>query len=301
MAPRGIWKGTLGFGLVNIGVELYAAEASQRLDLDLLDRHDHAPIGYRKYNKVTGREVAPDDIVKGYAVAKGEYVILSDNELAAANPKKSQSIDVVGFVDARDIDLMYYDRPYVIGALKGHARAYALLVRTLEETGRVGLAQVVLRTKQYLAAVYPYQHALVAQLLRYHDELRPPAQLGVHADDDALKTMRAPELDMARQLVEMMATSWDPVAFRDTYRDDVMQLIEARAGTSGAEGTVTSPGVTATEPRVLDLMAALKGSLAARTQQKVVARHKIAAAKRAPEKKASNTANTTPRKRRSGS
>lgn len=263
---RGIWKGTLGFGLVNIGVELFTADAPHGLDLDMLDARDHAPIGYRKYNKNTGQEIGGDDIVKGYEVSKGRYVILSSEDLKAASPKKSQSLDVVGFVPAADIPLVYFDKPYVVGPLKGSEKAYALFVRTLEETTQVGIAQVVIRTKQHIAAVYPYQQALVAQLLRYHDELRQPEQLGIERGLQQASALREPELAMARQLVEMMATEWKPEQFHDTYRDDLMRLIEERA--SGA-ATVDAAPAGESEPRVLDLMSALKGSLAARARETV--------------------------------
>lgn len=270
---RGIWKGTLGFGLVSIGVELFTAESAQDIDLDLLDKRDHAPIGYRKYNKQTGLEVEPDVIVKGYAVSKGRYVILSADDLKAANPKATQTIDVMGFVPAAAIDLVYFDKPYVVGPLKGSEKAYALFVRTLEDTGQVGLAQVVIRTKQHPAAIYPWQGALVAQLLRYHDEVRTPLDLGVAVP---ARELRPQELEMARQLVGMMASEWQPDAFHDTYRDDVMRLIEERAAQPDGEGAVTVAAAADEPPRVLDLMAALKGSLASRAHEKVV--------KRAPKK-----------------
>ncbi len=263
---RGIWKGTLGFGLVNIGVELFTADAPQGIDLDMLDARDHAPIGYRKYNKATGAEVASDDIVKGYAVAKGQYVILTPDDLTAASPKKSQSIDVLGFVAAADVPLVYFDKPYVIGPLKGSEKAYALFVRTLTELEQIGIAQVVIRTKQHMAAVYPYHDALVAQLLRYHEELRQPEQLGVERGLAQGANLRPQELQMAKQLVEMMHTEWAPEQYRDTYRDDLMRLIEERAA---GESVRTPTDTGSAEPRVLDLVSALKGSLAARARDRV--------------------------------
>jgi DNA end-binding protein Ku len=270
---RGIWKGTLGFGLVSIGVELYTAEAPQSLDLDLLDRRDHAPIGYKKYNKQTGDEVSPDDIVKGYAVSKGQYVILSADDLTAANPRATQSIDIQGFVSADEIDLVYFDKPYVVGPLKGSEKAYALFVRTLEESRRVGIAQVVIRTKQHPAAIYPWRGALVAQLLRYHDEVRQPTQLGVTPPE---RTLAKQELAMAAQLVEMMVTTWQPETFHDQYREDVLRLVEERAALPEGTTAVETAPTSADAPRVLDLVAALKGSLAAKARDSV-ARGRVAA------------------------
>ncbi len=304
---RGIWKGTLGFGLVNIGVELFSGEVAKGLDLDMLDKRDHAPIGYKKYNKSTGEEVASDVIVKGYAVSKGQYVILSDEDLKSANPKATQNIDVIGFVEAEAIDLVYFDKPYIVGPLKGSERAYALFVKTLEDERQVGLAQVVIRTKQHLAAVYPYREALMVQLLRYDDEVRQPADVGITPESPARQALRAPEIAMARQLVESMRTEWKPEEFRDTYRDDIMRLIEARAAKPGKEGPVTAAGTAASEPRVLDLMAALKGSLAARAHERVVKRtpkvassHKSAASEKAPAKKTTKTTKTATRTRKTG-
>lgn len=305
---RGIWKGTLGFGLVSIGVELYTAESPQSLDLDMLDRRDNAPIGYRKYNKHTGAEVDADNIVKGYPVSKGRYVILSNDDLKAANPRATQTIDVQGFVNAADIDLVYFDKPYVVGPLKGNEKAYALFVQTLEHTERVGIAQVVIRTRQHPAAIYPWNGALIVQLLRYNDEVRTPEQLGVVPPE---RTVSAAERTMATQLVEMMATEWDPTVFHDVYREDVLRLVEERAAQPEG-GAVTAASVEEEPPRVLDLMAALKGSLAERARASVRAKsaRKVAsraitksAAKKAssksPSTKGSSSKNaTSPRKKR---
>lgn len=276
---RGIWKGTLGFGLVSIGVELYGVEEhGNSLDLDLIDRRDHAPIGYRKYNKSTGEEVEQTDIVKGYAVSKGRYIILDNDDLKAANPKASQSIDVVGFVPASDIDLVYFDKPYMVGPLKGSGKAYALFVKTLEETQQVGIAQVVIRTKQYMAALYPYRHAVVVHLLRYHDEVRQPDDLDIATDEDTA-AFRPQELKMATQLVDSMAMEWDPTQFRDTYREDMLRMIEELAE-SGEEVRVEAVDADESEPRVLDLVAALKGSLAARAKSATAAKKTTKAVKK---------------------
>ncbi len=279
---RGIWKGTLGFGLVSIGVELYTAESPQSLDLDMLDRRDNAPIGYRKYNKHTGAEVDADNIVKGYPVSKGRYVILSNDDLKAANPRATQTIDVQGFVNAADIDLVYFDKPYVVGPLKGNEKAYALFVQTLEQTQRVGVAQVVIRTRQHPAAIYPWNGALIVQLLRYNDEVRTPEQLGVVPPERAVS---AAERTMATQLVEMMATEWDPTVFHDAYREDVLRLVEERAAQPEG-GAVTAASVDEEPPRVLDLMAALKGSLAERARASVRAKSSRKVASRAITKSA---------------
>lgn len=269
---RGIWKGTLGFGLVSIGVELFTAEAPSDLDFTMLDRRDHSPIGYRKYNKRTGTELDTSDIAKGYAIDNGRYVILSAEDFKSANPRATGMIDILGFVRNGDIELAYFDKPYVVGPLKGSEKAYALFVKALEATARIGVAQIVIRTKQHVAAVYPHRHGLMVQLMRYASELRQPADFGIQEDADTRKALRPLELKMAEQLVESMSTEWTPTEFRDTYRDDLLQLIQSRAAQPGGKGSVASPDNDAPPPRVLDLMAALKGSLAAQARGRRVAR-----------------------------
>ena len=260
---RGIWKGTMGFGLVSIGVELFNAEAAaERLDLDLLDKRDNARIRYRKVNETTGKEVPQEDIVKGYAVEKDHYVVLSDAEIKAANPKSSQTVDIVGFVPHDALDLIYYAKPYFVSPLKGSEKAYALLREALTQSGKVAIAQIVIRTRQYVAAVYPYEAVLVVHLLRYHDELRDFKSEELSASKAAAKNLRPQELAMAEQLMETMAMDWDPKAFADTYKRDILKLVKEKA-----RGTVrkVKAAPEEKESQVLDLMAALKKSVAARS------------------------------------
>lgn len=259
--PHGIWKGTMGFGLVSIAVELHAAEAPKRLDLDLLDRRDNSRIRYKKVNESTGSEVKPEDIVKGYAVAKDQYIRLTDADLKSANPKSTQTVDIVGFVDRDDIPLIYFDRPYYVAPLKGSEKAYALLRDALERAGQVGIAQIVLRTRQYVAAVYPSEEALVVHLLRYQDEIRSFDALG-KGDNGSASAPRPQELAMAEQLMKTMATEWDPAQFTDTYRRDVLKMIKERA--KGGSRKAKVKAAAKDEPRVLDLMAALKRSVESR-------------------------------------
>lgn len=267
--PHGIWKGTLGFGLVSIGVELFAAESPGGLSLEMLDKRDLGPVGYRKYNKTTGADLETAEIVKGYEISKGKYVVLNSEDLAAANPKSTRTIDVLGFVDAGAIGTIYFDKPYVVAPLKGSEKAYALLVQTLEETEQMGLAQIVIRTAQHVAALYPYESAIVVHLLRYASEVRAPSEFGVTTDSAARSAIRPAEMAMARQLVASMSTTWDPSEFKDTYHDDLLRLIESRAA-----GAVLTATVSAEDdiPRVLDLVAALKSSLAARSKSGVAGR-----------------------------
>jgi DNA end-binding protein Ku len=270
---RGIWKGSLGFGLVTIGVELFNAEAPERLDLDMLDKRDMSRIGYLKINKTTGKPVDAKDIVKGYEITTNRYVLLTPEDIKEANPKATQTIDVFGFVARTDIPLPYYAKPYIVAPTKGSEKAYLLFGTVLDETDRVALANIVLRTRQYLAAVYPFDGALVAQLLRYDAELTKPADLGVTIPKGLAKAVRPQELAMAKRLVQEMATDWDPSAYRDEYRDDLLKLIKQRA--KGAKVGHEAPAAPR-ETKVIDLMEALRRSVGAqgggRTRSKSAAR-----------------------------
>ena len=255
---RGIWKGSLGFGLVTIGVELYGAEDPERLDLDMLDRRDMSRIGYLKINKTTGKPVESGDIVKGYEVSSNHYVILTDDDLKSANPKSTQTLDVIGFVAAKDIPLIYYAKPYLIGPTKGSEKAYLLFHDTLISMERVALAQVVIRTRQYMAAVYPFQGALVAHLLRYDEEVRKPADLAITTPKGLGRAVRPSELSMAKKLVEEMEIEWNPSEYRDEYRDDLLKMVKQRA--KGAK-PAHEPPAAAKETKVIDLMEALRRSV----------------------------------------
>ena len=184
-AARPIWKGSISFGLVTIPVDLFPADASKDLALHLLDKRDFAPVGYERINKVTGENVPWADVVKGYEHQRGEYVVLTDEELASANTEKTQTIDLQSFVDADEVDPMLFNRPYwwPSSKSKGSIKAYALLREALAKTGKVGIGNVVLRTRAHLAALVPKERALALVMLRYADELRPEADLELPPGD----------------------------------------------------------------------------------------------------------------------
>ena len=173
-AGRPIWKGTINFGLVNIPVALYSAEADNSIDFDLLDKRDFSRVRYRRVNEKTGREVPWDAIVKGYEYKKGEYVALTDDDFIKANVEATQSIDILDFVDAADISPVYFDKPYYLVPLKNGQRAYALLREVLKRTGKVGIARVVIRTREHLASLLADGALLILNLLRFPHELRDP-------------------------------------------------------------------------------------------------------------------------------
>jgi DNA end-binding protein Ku len=271
---RGIWKGTLGFGLVSIGVELFTAEAPERLDIDLLDRRDMAHVGYQQINKTTGRPIDRKDVVRGIAVRKDQYVLIEDKELQAAHPEATQTIDILGFVSVDALPPIFLAKPYYVSPLKGSEKAYRLLVLALAQSKRVGLAQLVIRIRQYVAAVYPLEGALVVQLLRYADEIRePPVTVG-----GAKAAPRTAELSMARKLIDSMETDWDPSRYHDTYRDEVLKLIKRRASKT-SRASEAAPA-TRKAPAVLDLVAALKKSLADKPSRAPGTRRKAATTRR---------------------
>ncbi|HYC35464.1 MAG TPA: Ku protein [Usitatibacter sp.] len=226
--PRELWKGAIQFGLVHIPVSLFPAEERQELSFSMLDRRDLQPVGYKRYNKTTGEEVAYDQIVKGYEWEEGNYVLLEKEDFASANVEATQTVDIMGFVDRVSIAPFFYESPYYLAPAKHGDKGYALLRETLVRTGRVGIATVVIRTRAHLAALYAVDQFLVLNTLRYATELRDPKELKVPEDLQAAKVTPR-EIEMAERLVEDMEIDFDPAQYHDTYRDDLLKLIEEKA------------------------------------------------------------------------
>ncbi|MFA0961280.1 Ku protein [Roseivirga sp. BDSF3-8] len=249
---RAIWKGAIGFGLVNIPIKLYSATESRRLDLDMLDKSDHERIRYKRVNQKTGKEVDWDDIVKGYLM-EDDYIILEDEDFDKAAAKKSKIIEINEFVEEGNIDGILYKNPYFIEPEKSGQKAYALLREALTKTEKVGIATFVLRSREDLAVIRPAGNVLYLQKIRFAEEVRSPDELNV-SDDTELKKK---ELDMAVQLIENYSTDFDLGQYKDTYTDALMQVIEAKA--KGKKPKVKKMEVAPTEAK--DLMAQLKASL----------------------------------------
>jgi DNA end-binding protein Ku len=260
---RSMWKGAISFGLVHIPVEMYPAVSSQGLDLTMLDRRDFSPVGFKRYNKSNQKEVPWDEIVKGYEYTPGEYVVLSEEDLRRANPEATQTIDIAAFVDAEQVPLLYYDQPYYLAPGKGGDKVYALLRETLKATGKVGIARVVIRVKQHLAALVCVGDAIVMNTLRYADEIRDPGELKIPAPDAKNATISDKELQMAKALVEGMSSDWHPEEFHDTYREDVLALVEQKIAANETH-SITVPTETrerAASSNVIDLVSLLQASL----------------------------------------
>ncbi|HYL06359.1 MAG TPA: Ku protein, partial [Thermoanaerobaculia bacterium] len=213
--PRSIWKGSISFGLVNIPVGLYTAEKSKELHFHLLDRRNLAPIHYQRINSETGKEVRWEDTVRGFEFEPKRYLVLSDEDLKRANPVSTQTVEIIEFVDLADLSPIYFEKPYLLAPERKGAKGYALLRETLRHTGKVGIAKVVIRTRQYLAAVLPVDDAIVLNLMRFQDELRDPAELDLPSGKQGVTDK---ELQMARRLVEAMVGKWDPESYRDDFR-----------------------------------------------------------------------------------
>ena len=259
--PRELWKGAIRFGLVHVPVALYPAEQAEELAFTMLDRRDLQPVGYKHYNKATGDEVPYDQIVKGYEYEDGRYVTLEKEDFKRANVEASQTIDIVGFVDAGDIPPYYYEAPYYTAPAKHGEKGYALLRETLERTHKVAIANVVIRTRQHLAMLYPRENHLILNTLRYQDEIRPADDIDVPKDLHAAK-VQPNELKMAERLIDDMTMKWDPGDYHDTYRDDLMKMIEEKAA-----GHVKAAPKSKRAPReaeVIDFASLLEKSLAAR-------------------------------------
>ncbi|MYM25797.1 Ku protein [Duganella sp. FT135W] len=266
MAARALWKGAISFGLVYIPVEMYTAVQEHDLDLTMLDRRDFSPVGYKRYNKSTGKEVTWDDIVKGYEYETDEYVVLSDEDLKRANVEATQTIDIAAFVEAAEVPLTYYETPYYLAPTRGGAKVYALLRETLRKAGKIGIATIVMRTKQHLCALVCVEDKIVLNTLRYATEIRDAEELKL----PPATAISAKELKMALSLVEGMSEEWKPEQYHDTYRDDVLALVKKKIK-AGQTKTITAPSAKERAPKssnVVDLVALLQDSLGKRPAAK---------------------------------
>ena len=254
---RPVWSGTISFGLVAIPVKLFHAVRRQSVSFNQLDERNMARIRYRKVNAETGDEVGDEHIVKGYEVSKGRYVVVDPDELEAFMPVATKSVDLEEFVDLADIDPVYFDTAYHL-APDGPPKPYVLLARAMQESGRVAIGRFVMRNKQYTAAIRAEDGRLVMSTLAYADEVVDPADIEELQGLDAVDVSDK-EVAMAESLVDSLASDFEPEKYHDQYREEVMELIHAKA--EGEEFEV--PEVAAEKPKVVDIMAALEASVAA--------------------------------------
>ena len=249
---RSIWTGAIGFGLVNIPVKLYSASQESTLDLDMLDKKDHSKIRFQRVNESTGKEVQWKNIVKAYNL-NGDYVVLDEKDFAAANPEKSKVINITSFVDVNEVDSIYFETPYFLEPDKAGEKAYRLLHDALEKSGKAGLGSFVLRSKEHLCIIKPYEDILVLNRIRFAEEIRNPSELKVPKKGKPT----AAEMKMAMSLIDQLSSPFDIEKFKDTYSSELMKLIKAKAKGSKIE----RPVLKVTHRKTDDLMAQLKASL----------------------------------------
>ena len=277
--PRALWKGAITFGLVHIPVALHPAATHHELDFDWLDRRNMAPVGYKRVNKETGREVPRESIVRALKHEDGRYVVLSDEEIRAANVKSTQTVDIAAFVDAGSIDVSYFETPYFLAPLARGEKVYALLREALKREQKVGIAYVVIQTKQHLAALIPGERVLMLNTLRWATELKSATALGLPPEGLKASGIREQELKMASELVTQMSGRWDPGQYRDSFREDILKLV-GRKLAKGRLKVVAAPSEDANPPtaKIIDLTELLKQSLrsgpASGTRKPAVARQK---------------------------
>ena len=263
-ASRVLWKGAITFGLVLVPVELHTAARRSGLELDMLDKRSMEPIGYRRINKISGKEVPYEQIVKGYEYEKGRYVVLGDEDFKRANPKATQSVEIFSFVDAGRIPPMYFDTPYYLVPQRSGVKVYALLMQAMQKAGCVAIANVVIATRQHLAAVIPDGEKLMLNTLRYAEEIRDTGNL--HMPDFAAASIKPAEMSMAQKLIESMQGEWEPAQYHDTYHEDLLARIDEKVA-AGQLNEVPAPEKGGAAPRrsaeVIDLMSLLKKSIPA--------------------------------------
>jgi DNA end-binding protein Ku len=284
---RAIWSGSISFGLLNVPVKLYSAVARRGIALREIRESDGARIRHRRVAEGTEEEVPYENIVKAFEISPDRYVPLSKDELASLDPKKTRTIEVQDFVDIGEIDPIYFNSPYYLGPAEGAERAYSLLARAMEESGKVAIARFVFRNKEHLAAIRPSEGVLTLTTMRFADEVVPPSEL-----DDVLPTEKPKvakrEVEMAEQLIESLTRDFDPSAYRDEYREDLLAMIERKAA---GEEVVAAPEEEREPTKAPDLMAALEESIAAvkGKEDGKAAKKGAAKAKKAPAKKRSGS------------
>src|SRR5947207_1629624 len=267
---RPIWSGTISFGLVSVPVKMYSATESKELRFHFLHKDDLEPIGYDKVRKDTGEHVDPDEIVRGFEIEKGRYVELSDEDLDRLDIELTHSIDICDFVDLDEIDPIYFRKAYYLMPQDGAEKPYRLLVEALRQTGKVAIAKVVIRKKQHLAALRPYEGVILLETMYFADEVRAPESI------DSKGQLRKPEVEMAKSLVENLSEKFDPGKYDDTYRKELLELLRAKAKT----GKIPEPAEEGDEGEVVDLMQALRESVERTKRQRATTKKRKPAAKK---------------------
>ncbi len=287
--PRSIWTGAISFGMVTVPVKLYSAIDRKTVRFHQLSGRTGVRIAQKRVDPSTGEEVPYGDIVKGYELAPDRYVVIEPGELEALSPKKTKTIEIEEFVELSEIDPIYYDHPYYLAPGPGGAKPYRLLVEAMRETGKVAIARVVIRSKEQLVALRPIGQAMGMATMIFADEVLSPERLDEIAEAEEVETT-SKELDIAKQLVESLASDFEPERFHDSYRQEVLAMIESKAQGKQIAVQPAAEEVAAPAP---DLMGALKASLEAvraREKETATAKPKRKAASKAAAAKAPKAA-----------
>jgi DNA end-binding protein Ku len=277
---RAIWKGSISFGLVNIPIALYPATRREELKFRLLRKVDLSPVNYKRVAEKDGKEVSWDQIVKGYEYEKGKYVVLKDEDFERVDLEATQTVDIQDFVDLEEIDPMFFYKPYYLEPQKGGDKAYALLRDALKDSNKVGIAKVVIKTRQYLAGVKPEDGALVLELMHFADELADPGKLHVPKKTEVGKR----EMTMAKSLIDSMSSKWNPEKYKDDYREALMEVIEEKVE-AGVKEIEEKPKKMPKPTKIIDLVSVLQKSLE-QTGGKKKATAKSRGKRKRPSKKA---------------
>lgn len=255
---RSMWKGSIAFGLVNIPVELYSATRDHRPKFRLLHAKDEAPVKYERICQTEGKPVAWEDLVKGYEYAKGQFVVLTKDDFKTAALEKTKTIDILDFVDPKDVDERYFETPYYLQPGKGADRAYVLLREAIRSSGKIGIAKMILRDAQHLAAVEAIGDALVLTMMRFSDELADLKEFNFPGRVE----VRPAELKMAQQLIGNLVSDWKPDKYNDEYKENLLRVINAKL--KGKKPKLIDEDTTPKQAEVVDLMARLRASLEGR-------------------------------------
>ncbi|HTN79737.1 MAG TPA: Ku protein [Acidimicrobiales bacterium] len=255
--PRPLWNGSISFGLVTIPVKLYNAVSRKSVSFNQIDTRSNSRIKLKKVSAKDGTDVPDEAIVKGYELTSGNYVLLTQDELDAFEARASKAIEIDEFVDLNEIDPIFYDSAYYLAPDKATVKPYALLMRAMEQSNKVGIARFVMRSKQYVAAIRPRDGYLVLSTMVYADEVVDPASISEIEEAGEVEVSER-ELNMAQQLIESLAAAFDPEQFKDEYREQVLGLIERKAA---GEEAIETPAPAASTPKVVDLLAALEASV----------------------------------------
>lgn len=260
---RVLWKGAISFGLVHIPVALHSGTSEEGIDFDWLDKRSMDPVGYKRINKRTGKEIDKENIVKGIEYEDGQYVVLSEEDISAAYPKTTQTIEIETFVSNNDIPFMYLERPYYVVPINKGAKVYALLREALRKSQRIGIARVVIQTKQHLAALVPSGPLLVLNLLRWGNEIRDSENLDVPATETKAAAITEKELKMAEQLINDMSSTWNPDQYRDSFKDEIMKLVHQKVEKDDIHSVIQheEPETPSGGAQILDLTELLQRSL----------------------------------------